>query len=275
MKGSNLLELFCYFQVKGFPRRGTKCCRKLSEKEQCCFANDLNTLQFFHFICKFQHSKMALELYGFPVSQPTRSVALLLGAADIEHVFKPINLGKGEHKSESYLAINPRGKVPAIRDGDFTLSEGAAILTYIAESRNLKGWLPEDVKQRARVNEWLHWTHTTVRRTSTINFIRPVFFKQPIANRDELVKEHAAVIGELETQLGKSKYLVGDVPTIADLFVVPEVDQLEIFGLFSYDSFPNVKRWLSDIATDVKSYNASVQTVKEIIAAFSAASSAQ
>src|SRR6478672_9996321 len=43
------------------------------------------------------------------------------------------DLSKGEHKSPEYLAINPMGKVPALRDGDATLAEAAAICAYVAE----------------------------------------------------------------------------------------------------------------------------------------------
>ncbi len=215
---------------------------------------------------------MTVELFGFPLSQPTRSVLLLLQAADVAHEFKVVNFMAGEHKKPEYLAINPHGKVPAIRDGDFTLSEGAAILTYVAESHNLHSWYPEDVKQRAKVNEWLHWVHTTIRKTSTFNLLRPVVFKLPFDNKEQSLKEHEAVISELETHLSTHKFLVGENPTIADLFVIPEVDQLTFFGIFSYEKFPNVQRWINDIATHVKSYNGNVELVKQVVAQFASSS---
>jgi glutathione S-transferase len=46
----------------------------------------------------------------------------------------PILLSKGDHRTESYLKINPRGKVPALKiDGD-VVTENTTILTYLAKS---------------------------------------------------------------------------------------------------------------------------------------------
>jgi len=101
-----------------------------------------------------------VTLYGFPVSQPTRSCKMLLHAGGVAFEDKFISIFTGEQKKPEYLAINPKGFVPAIKHGDFVLSEGAAILQYIAESFNLSSWYPADFKTRARVNEWLHWVHT-------------------------------------------------------------------------------------------------------------------
>jgi glutathione S-transferase len=46
------------------------------------------------------------------------------------HLF---TLSKGEHRVPDYLAINPMGKVPALRHGDVIVTESAAICTYLAD----------------------------------------------------------------------------------------------------------------------------------------------
>jgi glutathione S-transferase len=54
-----------------------------------------------------------------------------------------------------FLALNPNGTVPVLRDGDFVLWESNAILVYLAE---LSGrLLPKDTKARALVHQWLSW----------------------------------------------------------------------------------------------------------------------
>ncbi len=61
-----------------------------------------------------------------------------------------------EMKAPAYLAINPTGAVPAIEDGDFVLTQNAAILGYIADSHpeaNLGG--DGSPRQRAEANRWL------------------------------------------------------------------------------------------------------------------------
>jgi glutathione S-transferase len=43
------------------------------------------------------------------------------------------NIATGGQKKPEYLAINPMGKVPALKDGEVTLAEAAAICAYVAE----------------------------------------------------------------------------------------------------------------------------------------------
>jgi glutathione S-transferase len=45
-----------------------------------------------------------------------------------------MDLAKGEHRTADYLAINPMGKVPALRHGDVVITENAAICTYLADA---------------------------------------------------------------------------------------------------------------------------------------------
>ena len=55
---------------------------------------------------------------------------------------KPTMLAKGEHKTEAYLKINPRGKVPALDVDGKILMENTAILTYLARRFPEKNLLP-------------------------------------------------------------------------------------------------------------------------------------
>ena len=76
-----------------------------------------------------------LQLYGFDVSQPTRSILLLCEEAGVNYTYNQINVLVAEHKQEPYLSINPNGTVPTIQDelsegNVFTLFEGAAMLKY-------------------------------------------------------------------------------------------------------------------------------------------------
>ena len=75
-----------------------------------------------------------MKLYSFTPSPNARKVAAViahLGLTDIEHVL--VRLQKGEHRKPDYLAINPMGKVPALRDGDMLLWESNSICQYLAD----------------------------------------------------------------------------------------------------------------------------------------------
>lgn len=203
-----------------------------------------------------------LKLYYFPVSQPSRSVLLLLKEAGLEYEGTVINLMKGEQKQAEFLAINSMGLVPTIVDDGFTLSESGAILSYIAESRALTSWFPTDLKVRARVNYWLHWNHSAT-RLSTLKLLRPKFSGKEATEED--VKKFAEIVAVLDAQLDKNikenehnRFIAGtSEPTIADLLLVPELDQLteDAFSLFDYTPYPHVVQYMKDVRGAVKSYD--------------------
>src|SRR5262245_43523400 len=70
--------------------------------------------------------------------------------------FVRLDIGKGEHKTPSYLAINPNGKVPALEDGETKLWEANAIMCHLARKANSDLW-PRDEAQQVEVLRWLSW----------------------------------------------------------------------------------------------------------------------
>src|SRR5438552_16375454 len=67
-----------------------------------------------------------------------------------------LSLSKGENRAPEYLAINPMGKVPALRHGDVIITEGAAICTYLAdEFPRAKLNIPVGSPTRGTYLKWL------------------------------------------------------------------------------------------------------------------------
>lgn len=68
-----------------------------------------------------------------------------------------VNFAEGQQRSESYLKLNPKGRVPVLVDGDFVVTEVAAILRYVSRlAPDARLW-PQDPRQDARCAEWLAW----------------------------------------------------------------------------------------------------------------------
>ena len=72
-------------------------------------------------------------------------------------------LARDELKSAAYLAVNPAGAVPTLVDGDFVLTQNAAIVGYIADL-NPEAALAGDgsARQRAEANRWLAFCNADV-----------------------------------------------------------------------------------------------------------------
>ena len=73
------------------------------------------------------------------------------------YVEKPTLLAKGEQKTEAYLKINPRGKVPALSVDGKIITENTAILTYLAKQFPQKGLMPADPVEEARCISAMAW----------------------------------------------------------------------------------------------------------------------
>src|SRR5258706_1039618 len=73
------------------------------------------------------------------------------------YVEKPTLLPKGEQKTEAYLKINPRGKVPSLSVDGKVITENTAILTYLARRFPEKKLLPADPVEEARCISHMAW----------------------------------------------------------------------------------------------------------------------
>jgi len=205
-----------------------------------------------------------LVLYYFCVSQPSRSIKLLLDEAGIEHEVKVLNLMAGEQKSEEFLKVNPGGQVPVLVDGDFVLPEGAAILEYIASKHNLTSWLGEDARTKAKVHQWMHWHHSATRKSTTA-ILRPVLWKttdeagaKAFADSLAFLEKHLSTVGPFLAGTGS--------PTIADLLILPEIDQLSVFGLFDLTPYPKVAEWSKAVQAALpRSYPPNLAALQDVV----------
>ncbi len=74
-----------------------------------------------------------------------------------------LNLKKAEHKAPGYLAINPMGKVPAIKHGDTVVTEAAAICCYLADAFPQAGLAPAlDDPQRGTYLRWMFFAPSCI-----------------------------------------------------------------------------------------------------------------
>lgn len=195
----------------------------------------------------------SLTVYGFPLSQPTRAVLLLLKANKVNYDFILVDALKGENrKPDIKKLLHPAGLVPTIKQGDFVLGESGAILQYLAEFYGLSLWSPTDVEAKAKVNFWLHWNHTGTRNATKgvlVYALFPMLVKKDPSAPVKGLKGFTSSITFLESQLKENgtPFIVGHNPTIADLQIITELDQLEAFHLFDYSPYPHVSQWITTL----------------------------
>ncbi|TNV75889.1 hypothetical protein FGO68_gene9662 [Halteria grandinella] len=206
-----------------------------------------------------QDTTHPISLYWTIASQPSRSVKALLLAGAVPHNSVSIDLIKQEHKGEAYLQVNPRGLLPAIKDGDFILSESNAILKYLAntnESIPAHYW-PKNDQQRAITDQFLEYYQNHF-RPSLITPLRMKMMKTLAKVEYEAAAYEAALaqlwkeVDTLEVYLGQHEgaFVVNDQPTIADLQLFFEFQNLIYVGLdksWETEKYPQVTAWYNKV----------------------------
>jgi len=182
-------------------------------------------------------------LYGFQFSQHSRRVVSLLEEAGLEYELKIVDMMGGEHMTPSYLAINPNHQVPTLIADDLKLHESNAILRYLCNKHNLHTWYPQELDQRANVDQWLDWIQCRMSPAVVGIVLNKMFMGddgdvEAIKRGQETMTELSPI---LENALTDSQYVAGRKPTIADLALVSN-----IFHLGLADEIPtgrNSRRW--------------------------------
>lgn len=101
-----------------------------------------------------------LEILGRSSSINVRKVLFL--CAEIEQPYRHEQWGTGFRSTNTpeFLALNPNGLVPVIRDGPFVLWESNTICRYLASKNECDDLLPREVASRAIVEQWMDWQAT-------------------------------------------------------------------------------------------------------------------
>jgi glutathione S-transferase len=149
-------------------------------------------------------------------------------------------------KAPEYLAINPMGKVPALRHGDAVVTEGAAICCYLADAFPDAGLAPPPGDRlRGPYYRWMFFAAGPLEAAAT----NKAFGFEVPAERKAMAGygSLADVMSVLEAALSERDYLVGDRFTAADLYVGAHIGWGMSFG--TIEKRPAFERHVERIST--------------------------
>jgi glutathione S-transferase len=194
-----------------------------------------------------------MKLYMHPVSTAARPVRMFIAENGIKCDEEMVDILTGTHYQEPYASLNPNRLVPMLEDGDFRLTEGSAILKYLADKFDLPEY-PKDLKARARVNEMMDWVNTNFYRDWGYNLCYPQLFphhQRPTAEGQDVTVRWGSDKSKFWLQvlndywLGDGRtWLTGDQITIADYFAASVVALGDMIR-YDFSAYPNVSDWLS------------------------------
>ncbi len=186
-----------------------------------------------------------ITLHRHPLSGHSHRVELMLSLLGIEADIKTVDLMSGDHKKSEFLALNPLGVVPVLQDGDVTLTESTAILSYLASKYDsLRRWLPESLEAQAEVNRILALTTGPIASGPARARLITVF--GAAYNAEDTIEAAHKIITVLNAELEGKLWLVGDRATIADVALYAYIAHAPE-GNVSLENYANISRWLAKV----------------------------
>ena len=189
-----------------------------------------------------------MKLYGFHRSSASFRVRIALNLKGIPYENEFVHLRKGEQFEPAYTALNPQAQVPTLADGNNVLVQSPAILEYLEEVRPEPPLLPQDPAGRARVRAIALATGCDIHPVNNARVLK--YLLDDLRVGEEAMQawyNHWIGLGftGIEAMLAghplTGKFCHGDSPTLAEIYLVPQVVNSRRFG-YTLDAHPTIAR---------------------------------
>lgn len=183
-------------------------------------------------------------LHGYWRSGAAYRVRIGLALKGLDYQTQGHDLRLGEQKSQDYLALNPQGMVPALQVDGVVLTQSPAILEWLEEICPEPPLLPRDPVSRARVRAMMSLIACDIHPLNNLRVGKSL--------REDFGADQAAVdawaarwimpgFTALEAMVARDGdgWCFGDMPTLADAFLIPQVYSANRFNV-PLDSFPRL-----------------------------------
>ena len=177
-----------------------------------------------------------MKLYNFFRSGTSHRLRIALNLKGIDYEYVAVDLRSEEHLGADFKAVNPQGLVPALVDGDLTLIQSPAIIEWLEERCPTPPLLPANPDGRARVRALAAIVGCDIH---PINNRRVLEYLRRTLGCDEAAVQawcatwidagFAALEALLAADPRRGAFCFGDAPTLADVYLVPQVESARRF----------------------------------------------
>lgn len=192
-----------------------------------------------------------LQVYGFAVSPFVRKVLVVAQEKGVAFEAVPAN---PRQPSPEFAAASPFRKIPAIRDGDYVLSDSTAIVAYLDRKYPDPPLFPATAEDLGRAIWFEEFADTIVAaaggKVVFNRFVAPKVIGMP--GNEEVAEQGCAelkpMMDYLEGQMPETGWLVGDAYSIADISVATVLKTLDYVGLCAdAASHPKTAAWYARV----------------------------
>lgn len=185
-----------------------------------------------------------MELYTYFRSTSSYRVRIALALKGLDFQSLPVNLLKGEQRESAFLALNPQGRVPALRvDSGALLVQSPAIIEYLEERYPQPALLPAALEQRAQargVAALIGCDIHPLHNVSVLNQLRQLGHDETQVNQwiAHWISQGLAAVEQL---IGDSGYCFGAQPGLADVYLIPQLYAAQRFSI-DLGAYPRINR---------------------------------
>jgi maleylpyruvate isomerase len=170
-----------------------------------------------------------VKLHTYFRSSASFRVRIALNLKGIAYEPSFVHLPKGEHRAAAYSRINPQALTPALElDDGAQLAQSLAIIEYLDEVHPAPPLLPRDPKGRARVRSLSLLIACEIHPLNNLRTLQ--YLKRSLGQSEDQVNAwyrhwEADGLAKFEADVGRGsgKYCHGDVPTMADCCLAPQI----------------------------------------------------
>ncbi len=168
-------------------------------------------------------------LYDYWRSSASYRVRIALNSLGESYRSVPVDLLAKAHKAPDHLVRNPQGLVPVLEIDGERFTQSLAIIEYLAENRATSGFLPEDAIGRQRVRSLSYAIAMDIHPVCNLSVVSHVMANaedSEAARRNwmrKFIGEGLAAFERLLDHSATGRFCHGDMPTMADFCLVPQV----------------------------------------------------
>ncbi len=204
---------------------------------------------------------MLITLYGISGSPFVWRVMLALEHKSLNYELTSLEVSKGENKLDWYLSMNPRGKVPVLKDGETIVYESIAILSYLDRKYPESELFGSTSEQHALIMRLL-MEQCSYMEPDTLQIVRPIFFGGVDEAHNDIIQATDRIQQELlnlDALLEEQKWFTGNQVSAADIGLYPllkiqeraldkpEAKPLNLSFSPLREQYPNILRWSQQI----------------------------
>lgn len=191
-----------------------------------------------------------MRIYGDSISGNCLKVKWVADYLGRKYEWIETDVLRGESRTAQFLALNPVGQVPLVVLGDGRpLAQSNAIIVHLAEGSDL---IPADAYDRARMLEWMFWEQYSHEPYVAVARFQVRYAGKPVSELEaRLVERGNGALQRLEDGLVVSSFLVGEVPSLADVALVAYT-RVAHEGGFDLARYPRVQAWVKRVEAALK-----------------------